>query len=303
MNSFAWLHVLCWCSLLCGSNLVGSFAIHQLTEGDGIDGSLHRDKRLFKSPEASSGIMGITSSISSHPWQLMPPMRSSRHHPLYWKASDDEEVFLRNKRKPIIDQSNDPTSDIETSTVPSNKEDYITQLLGGRNPMHRTSGWDPNFKGFKNDDTSTSQGDTSKLFNKFWNAVYNPLPYGAPRSVQTGDEAETGYRQMQASGLPVARTASREKERERSELRLPIPDSEIHYRQPVNKLLLQASYNSQNRTKSPVANSRNLSERPVNVEAFRILMEIIKSLRSMDIYSTTTSPSLSKEELKTSISP
>lgn len=230
-------------------------------------------------------------------------MRSIRHHPLYWKASSDEELFLRNKRKPINDQSNDPMSDTEISTVPSNKEDYITQLLGGRNPIHRTSGWDSNFKGFKSDDTSASQRDTSKLFNKFWNAVYNPLPYGAPRSVQTDDEVEGGYRQKQASGLPVARTATREKERERSELRLPIPDSEIHYRQPVNKLLLQASYNSQNRTKSPVANSRNLSERPVNVEAFRILMEIIKSLRSMDIYSTTTSPSLSKEELKTSISP
>ncbi|XP_057366209.1 uncharacterized protein LOC130687060 [Daphnia carinata] len=301
MNSFAWLHVLC--SLLCGCNLAGCFPIHQLTDGDGIDGNLHRDKRLFKSPEVSSGITGITSSISSHPWQLMPPMRSSRHHPLYWKASDDEELFLRNKRKPINDQSNDPMSDVETSTVASNKEDYITQLLGGRNLINRPSSWDPNFKGFKNDETSTSQGDTSKLFNKFWNAVYNPLPYGAPRSVQTGDEVDAGYRQMQASGLPVARTASREKERERSELRLPIPDSEIHYRQPVNKLLLQASYNPQNRTKSAVINSRNLTERPVNVEAFRILMEIIKSLRSMDIYSTTTSPSLSMEELKTSTSP
>lgn len=230
-------------------------------------------------------------------------MRSSRHHPLYWKTSDDEGLFLRNKRKPINDQAYDPTSDAEISTVPSNKEDYITQLLGGRNPIQRTLGWDPNFRGFKNNDHSTSQGDTSTLFNKFWNAVYNPLPYGAPRSVKTGDEAEVVYRQKQASGLPVARTATREKERERSELRLPIPDSEIHYRQPVNKSLLQASFNPQNRTKSPVANVKNLSERPVNVEAFRILMEIIKSLRSMDIYSTTMSPSLSNEELKTSISP
>lgn len=244
-------------------------------------------------------LTGLKSPVFSHPWQLMPPMRNSRN----WKASDEEEFFLRHKRRPIShtnEQLTDSQMDDEVSTVSSTNEDFKTRLNVGGSPILRNFGWDPNFQGFRNNGNSVPRVDRNKLLNKFWNAVYNPLPYGGPRSLQSSvEEADVTFRQKQASGLPVARTASREKEPEKPELRLPIPDSEIpspgHYRQPVNESLLQASNNLQIRPKLPVVNSTtsNPLERPVNVEAFRILMEIIRSLRNMDVYSTTTSPLLS----------
>ncbi len=235
----------------------------------------------------------------------MPPMRTSRHHPLYWKASgDEEELFLREKRKLLLqnnpglmsnDQSDEPSLEIEIPTVPSTKEEPTTTTIGSV-PEIRNFGF--HNLGFRNKALAASPLDKSKLANTFWNAVYNPLPYGAPRSIQTSDEAEAIFRQKQASGLPFARTATREKERERAEFRLPIPDSEIpspgHYRQPVNESLLQASYNPQiPRPRLPTPNGENPTGRTVNVEAFRILMEIIKSLRNMNemYHSTTTSPS------------
>ncbi len=240
----------------------------------------------------------------------MPSMRSSRN----WKASDEDEFFLRHKRKPISntnDHVSDSLMDDEISTVSSTSEDFTTRVSVGS--IQRNFGWDPNFQGFRNKGNSVSHVERNKLLNKFWNAVYNPLPYGAPRSLQTSvDDAEVTFREKQASGLPVARTASREKERERSELRLPIPDSEIpspgHYRQPVNESLLQASNNPQIRPKLTVSatnsTTNNPLERPVNVEAFRILMEIIKSLRNTDVYlTTTTSPSMLNEEFERSSFP
>jgi hypothetical protein len=229
-------------------------------------------------------------------------MRRSRN----WKASDEEEFFLRHKRMPITN-TNDQKSDSineDASTVSSINSDFTTRVSVGRN-----FGWDHNFQRFRNNGNSVSHLERNKLLNKFWNAVYNPLPYGAPRSLQSSvEEAEVTSHQKQASGLPVARTATREKERERSELRLPIPDSEIpspgHYRQPVNESLLQASHNPQIRPKMSVANINTTNNpldktgRPVNVEAFRILMEIIKSLRNMDVYSTTTAYPSSSEEFE-----
>lgn len=235
-------------------------------------------------------------------------MRQNIHHPMYWKANSDEEIFLRHKRKLIQmskassmpnDQSEgekqfeitatDPSVKIESSTTSSFKGAYLNRNFGSN----------INSIGFRNKFRSSSQTDKTKIVNKFWNAVYNPLPYGAPRSIQTADEADALYRQNQAMGLPVARTASREeKKEEKQELRLPIPDSEIpspgHYRQPVNESLLQASFNPQFRLKPATQEGETLtSERPVNVEAFRILMEIIKSLRILNPHPDASS---SKEE-------
>ena len=239
----------------------------------------------------------------------MPPMRTSYHHPLYWKASGDEDdLFLREKRKLLLrnhiglmyhDQPDEPNLEIETSTAPSATKEEPTTAVNAGVPEIRNFGL--HNLGFRNKALAVSPLEKAKLINTFWNAVYNPLPYGAPRSIQTIDEAEAIFRQKQASGLPFARTATREKERERAELRLPIPDSEIpspgHYRQPVNESLLQASYNPQIRPRLPATNGENPTGRTVNVEAFRILMEIIKSLRNMnEINSTTASSSLENEE-------
>lgn len=51
MNSFAWLHVLCWCTLVFG--FVSSTAIYQTPGGDGRVGNSRREKPLFKTPRVS----------------------------------------------------------------------------------------------------------------------------------------------------------------------------------------------------------------------------------------------------------
>lgn len=212
---------------------------------------------------------------------------------MFWKANGDEELFLRHKRKlvqskvasmPNDQQSGEPETEVSTPSPVKEDPEPRSHFKGGS--ATRNFGSNISSLGFRNKFNSASPTDKTKLVNKFWNAVYNPLPYGAPRSIQTADEAEAILRQKQASGLPFARTATREKERERAELRLPIPDSEIpspgHYRQPVNESLLQASFNTQSRSKTSESNTNNPSGRAVNVEAFRILMEIIKSLRILN---------------------
>lgn len=220
---------------------------------------------------------------------------------MYWKANGDEELFLRHKRRLVQSKAasmpNDQQSmEPDITTIPPVKEE--TTRASFTSGSAARFGSNVSSIGFRNKFSSVSQTDKTKLVNKFWNAVYNPLPYGAPRSIQTADEAEAIYRKQQASGLPFARTATREKERERTELRLPIPDSEIpspgHYRQPVNESLLQASFNpQQTRTKLPASSTDPPSGRTVNVEAFRILMEIIKSLRILN----EASPSTKEEEI------
>ena len=175
------------------------------------------------------------------------------------------------------DQSSEPVvTDVEVSTISATKEESTTKINSMATP--RSAAAENNMLGFRNKISSISGAERNRLVNKFWNAVYNPLPYGAPRSLQTSEEATTLFRQKQASGLPFARTATRE----RAELRLPIPDSEIpspgHYRQPVNETVLQASNNWQIRARNTNGNDDNQPLMTVNVEAFRILMEIIKSL-------------------------
>ena len=53
MNSFAWLYVLCWCSLIGG--FVSSLAVYQPSpNGDATVGSLRREKPLFKTPRVNN---------------------------------------------------------------------------------------------------------------------------------------------------------------------------------------------------------------------------------------------------------
>ena len=134
----------------------------------------------------------------------------------------------------------------------------------------------------------------TQLMNKYWSAVYNPLPFGGPRSPgQIAEEVETNFRLKQLSGLPVARTSAREKERETVDLKLPIPDSEIaspgHYRQPFS---LDHLRDPKKKKMLDAKTSKNYPPNgTVNVEAFRILMEVIRSLRDLGI-NTTQSPNL-----------
>lgn len=139
---------------------------------------------------------------------------------------------------------------------------------------------------------------TRQLADKYWNTVYNPLPYGGPRnSFQLAEEIEASFRMKQASGLPVARTANREKERETAQLRLPIPDSEIarpgHYRQPFNRTLLletnaaRLANNTSSVHRRLIKPGNPSGGKTVNVEAFRILLEVIKSLRELGIENST----------------
>ena len=161
---------------------------------------------------------------------------------------------------------------------------------------------------FKKIHSLNDLSNKTHLVNKYWNSMYNPLPFGGPRSsIQLAEEVEASFRMKQASGLPVARIeANKEKDLQPKELKLSIPDSEIaspgHYRQPFNQSLLLPTMhggkiapvhsNRQSKKTNNPANSRT-----VNVEAFRILMEVIKSLRELGIQNSTLASSSSEMNL------
>lgn len=170
-----------------------------------------------------------------------------------------------------------------------------SKIVNDSNDRNGPIGSTHRFKKIHSGLSLSSNKSKIQLVNNYWDAVYNPLPYGGPRSsVQLAEEVENTFRLKQASGLPVARTGPREKEREQAELKLPIPDSEIaspgHYRQPFDRDQVKAHHESR---KYQSANSRRdkkkyPANRTVNIEAFRILMDVIRSLRDLGIPENST---------------
>lgn len=226
--------------------------------------------------------------VPPHPWQMATaPHRSRNHHHHLKKLEETGEVFVRPKRKGsqhhfgripsdlIEDSVTDVAPEVFTASTVNEDQD-VTEA-----PQWRAKTTERGLHRFRKTN-APEMSDREKLMNKFWSSVYSPLPYGGPRALNRDDETEAGYGAHQASSLPVARTAHREKEKERTELRVPTPDSEIpspgHYRQPINHTILHSSksVSSRRRQQNNVTQSST-----VNVEAFRILMEVIKSLREV----------------------
>jgi hypothetical protein len=246
---------------------------------------LNGDHFLQFSPDQ----LNTNKEVISHPWQIPASLNTrdpASGHP--WNPAVDQ-FFYRSKRRNNLASNfafgNNRTLNyrLRAANWTTDQADLTAQL----NQMATTMRMDSSKEqtkiksakiGAKWPSVSihpylTRKGNTPGTKN------YNPLPYGIPYS-----KSEGGSSAEESHGLPFARRPFT-RSKSPPPLRLPIPDSEIHYRKPVNNSILRAYHeivNEKYGNQAPNADWKFTVEDPslktTDVESFRVLIDVIKSL-------------------------
>ena len=200
---------------------------------------------------------------AAHPWQLTPPGKPL-NYVTYRNPVNHEEFFQRAKRKLLLQQQQLMTTEQIAAQVTSSKMDRLTKMI------------------------ADSKAASDQL--KGVEIIYNPIPGIRTISNTFNPTPELTDAELelysQAGGLPFSRKPTvRDYEEKPKELRLPVPDSERHYRIHFDENKLR-TYQQIIMNGAEEETATVKSTKRTQVESFQTLMNVIKSLMKITTPST-----------------